>query len=223
LKDHVMPPAKTSAPAKKPVPAAKAAPPAKKAAAPAKKTAAKQAAPVKAAPQVTVTLKQIAAELAEGHDLAKKQAECFGPSSLMWTARGMTTAVFAFSDLISGLEAELCINGMNAPPFSADCRGQAPQPRSGASETPGLRSAIGREIIDLPSCIAPPTLSAARFSEASLLGSRLSTSEENPVSCPLMSGLSRGARRWPSWVCAYVSGTDLSGVLSRHTAANGIA
>ena len=43
--------------------------------APAKKAAAKQAAPVKAAPQVTVTLKQIAAELAEGHDLAKKQAE----------------------------------------------------------------------------------------------------------------------------------------------------
>jgi DNA-binding protein HU-beta len=70
-----MPPAKKSAPAKKPVPAAKAAPPAKKAAAPAKKTTAKQAAPVKAAPQVTVTLKQIAAELAEGHDLAKKQAE----------------------------------------------------------------------------------------------------------------------------------------------------
>ena len=63
-----MPPAKKSAPAKKPAPAAKAAPPAKKA-------AAKQAVPVKAAPQVTVTLKQIAAELAEGHDLAKKQAE----------------------------------------------------------------------------------------------------------------------------------------------------
>jgi DNA-binding protein HU-beta len=75
LKERVMPPAKKSAPAKKPAPAAKAAPPAKKAAAPAKKAAAKQAAPVKAAPQVTVTLKQIAAELAEGHDLAKKQAE----------------------------------------------------------------------------------------------------------------------------------------------------
>jgi hypothetical protein len=33
------------------------------------------------------------------------------------------------------------------PLFSADCRGQAPQPRSGASKTPGLRSAIGGEII----------------------------------------------------------------------------
>jgi hypothetical protein len=29
----------------------------------------------KAAPQATVTLKQMAAEVAEGHDLSKKQAE----------------------------------------------------------------------------------------------------------------------------------------------------
>jgi DNA-binding protein HU-beta len=65
-----MPPAKKSASTKKAAPAAKAATPAKKAAAPAKK-----AAPVKAVPQITVTLKQIAAELAEGHDLPKKQAE----------------------------------------------------------------------------------------------------------------------------------------------------
>ena len=49
----------------------------KKAAAPVKKAAAqaKKAAPTKVAPQVTVTLKQIAAELAESHDLPKKQAE----------------------------------------------------------------------------------------------------------------------------------------------------
>jgi DNA-binding protein HU-beta len=65
-----MPPAKKSTSTKKAAPAAKAATPAKKAAAPAKK-----AAPVKAVPQITVTLKQIAAELAEGHDLPKKQAE----------------------------------------------------------------------------------------------------------------------------------------------------
>jgi DNA-binding protein HU-beta len=73
-----MPPAKKAAAAKKtPAPmkkaaavAKKGAPVAKKAAAPVKKAAAK-----KAAPQVTITLKQIAAELAEGHDLAKKQAE----------------------------------------------------------------------------------------------------------------------------------------------------
>jgi len=69
-KEIVMPPAKKSAPTKQAAPAAKAATPAKKTAAPAKK-----AAPVKAAPQITVTLKQIAAELAEGHDLPKQQAE----------------------------------------------------------------------------------------------------------------------------------------------------
>jgi DNA-binding protein HU-beta len=51
-------------------PAKKAAPPVKKAVVPAKKSAA-----VKAAPQVTVTLKQFVAELAEGHDLPKKVTE----------------------------------------------------------------------------------------------------------------------------------------------------
>jgi DNA-binding protein HU-beta len=65
-----MPPAKKSAPTRKAAPAAKAAAPAKKAAAPVKKSA-----PVKAAPRITVTLKQIAAELAEGHDLPKKLTE----------------------------------------------------------------------------------------------------------------------------------------------------
>jgi DNA-binding protein HU-beta len=73
----VMPPTKKSAPAKEAAPVAKAATPAKKAVVSARKTAApgKKAAPVQAAPQITVTLKQIAAELAEGHDLPKKQAE----------------------------------------------------------------------------------------------------------------------------------------------------
>jgi DNA-binding protein HU-beta len=46
-------------------------PPAKKAAAPAKKAAAAAKAPA----QATVTLKQIAAELAESHEIPKKQAE----------------------------------------------------------------------------------------------------------------------------------------------------
>jgi len=71
-----MPPAKKAATAKKAAPAAKAAAPAKKAV-PAKKAAApaKKAVSSKAAAQATITLKQIAAELAEGHDLPKKQAE----------------------------------------------------------------------------------------------------------------------------------------------------
>jgi len=57
-------------PAKKAVPAARqAAAAAKQAAAPPK------AVPVKAAAQATITLKHLAAALAEGHDLPKKQAE----------------------------------------------------------------------------------------------------------------------------------------------------
>jgi DNA-binding protein HU-beta len=85
LKDIIMPPAKKTAPAAKKAaaPAAKVAGPAKKtasskkAAAPAKKAAVpgKKATAVKAAPQVTITLKQMAAELAEGHELPKKVAE----------------------------------------------------------------------------------------------------------------------------------------------------
>jgi hypothetical protein len=37
--------------------------------------------------------------------------------------------------------------------------------------------------------------------------------EESPVSRALMSGLLCGACRWPSWVFAYVSGTNLKRVL----------
>jgi DNA-binding protein HU-beta len=57
MEEPVMPPAKKAAPA------------AKKAAATAKSALAK------AAPQPTITLKHLAAELADSHDLAKKQAE----------------------------------------------------------------------------------------------------------------------------------------------------
>ena len=91
-----MPPAKKAAPVRKAAPAAKAAAlttkaattgkstaaakkaaPAAKKAAPAPKNAApaKAAAAVKTGAQVTVTLKQIAAELAESHDLPRKKAE----------------------------------------------------------------------------------------------------------------------------------------------------
>jgi len=71
-----MPPAKKAAPAKAATPTGKkAAAPAKKAAPAAKKAAAAPKGAAKAAPQVTVTLRQIAAELAESHDLPKKQAE----------------------------------------------------------------------------------------------------------------------------------------------------
>jgi DNA-binding protein HU-beta len=67
---------KAAAPAKKAAPAAKQAAPAKKAAPVAKKGAApSKKAAAKAAPPATITLRQIAAALAEGHDLPKKQAE----------------------------------------------------------------------------------------------------------------------------------------------------
>jgi DNA-binding protein HU-beta len=58
-------------------PAKKSAPMAKKAAATAKKAAAppKKAALAKAATQTTITLKHLATNLAESHDLPKKQAE----------------------------------------------------------------------------------------------------------------------------------------------------
>src|SRR5258708_5838608 len=71
-KEIIMPPAnKPAAAAAKKAPApVKAAATAQKAAAPAKKAVA-----AKAAPQVTITLKQIAAELAESHDLPKKLTE----------------------------------------------------------------------------------------------------------------------------------------------------
>jgi DNA-binding protein HU-beta len=84
-KEIVMPPAKKSAAATKKAPAPvktvtsvkKAAAPAKKAAPAVKKTAAPAKKPVsaKAAPQATITLRQIAGQLAEGHDLAKKVTE----------------------------------------------------------------------------------------------------------------------------------------------------
>ena len=61
---------KAVAVAKKVTAPVKGAPAAKKAAPPAKKAVA-----AKAASQVTITLKQIAAELAEGHDMSKKLAE----------------------------------------------------------------------------------------------------------------------------------------------------
>jgi len=70
-------PAKAAAAKKAAPPSKKAAAPPAKAAAPAKKAPApaKKSAPAKAAPQVTITLKHLAAELAEGHELSKKLAE----------------------------------------------------------------------------------------------------------------------------------------------------
>jgi DNA-binding protein HU-beta len=74
-----------AAPSKKPAPSGKIAAPAKKSAAPAKKAIA-----AKAAPQITVTLKQFAAELAEGHDLPKKVAEAVLADLVKLAAKHLT-------------------------------------------------------------------------------------------------------------------------------------
>ena len=77
-----MPAAKKAAPAKKSaVPAKKAAAPAKKAAAPVRKAGAKTASPA------TVTLKQIAAMVAESHEIPKKLAEAVMDDLVSATSR----------------------------------------------------------------------------------------------------------------------------------------
>jgi hypothetical protein len=45
------------------------------------------------------------------------------------------------------------MDGTNAP-LLARGRGQAPKPRSGASKTPGLRSASGQKTMDLAVAVA---------------------------------------------------------------------
>ena len=66
---------KAAAPAKRGTPVKSAAPAARKAAEPVKEAAAKRkAAPKAPPPQKTITLKQIAAEIADNHDVSKKRA-----------------------------------------------------------------------------------------------------------------------------------------------------
>jgi DNA-binding protein HU-beta len=76
-KEIEMPPTKKSAAAAKKAPAPVKSAAAKRVAPAAKKATAtaKKAIPATVAPQATITLKHIAAQLAEGHDLPKKRAE----------------------------------------------------------------------------------------------------------------------------------------------------
>jgi hypothetical protein len=55
------------------------------------------------------------------------------------------------------------------------------------------------------------------------MGLAWSASARGPVRCALMSGLLRGGCRWPLWVCAYVSGTDLSRALEGRNVVCGMA
>jgi DNA-binding protein HU-beta len=54
---------------------------------PAKKAAAKKVAPAKSAVQATITLKHLAAELADSHEIAKKQAEAVLGDLIILTTR----------------------------------------------------------------------------------------------------------------------------------------
>ena len=92
-------------------PARKAAAPAKKAASPAKRAAVppKKALSARAPPQATFTMKQIAAELAESHDLPKKKAEAILSDLVTATAR----------HLKKGDKIRLTGLGMR-PPFGPD-------------------------------------------------------------------------------------------------------
>jgi DNA-binding protein HU-beta len=75
-KEIVMPPAKKAAATKKAAPAAKVGCPCEEGRRPeVSRRSSQESCSGEAAPQVTITLKQIAAELAESHDLPKKQAE----------------------------------------------------------------------------------------------------------------------------------------------------
>src|SRR4051794_39987893 len=70
------------------------------------------------------------------------------------------------------------------------------------------RSCVGRRRPG-PCRLSPQLLETAR----STTRHRRSALLEGPVRCALTSGLSRGRRRWPSWACARVPGTNLSGAL----------
>jgi DNA-binding protein HU-beta len=131
-----MPPAKNAASAKKPASAARAAAPTRKAA-PAKKAAAPatKSAAVKATPQVTITLKQIAAELAEGHDLPKKQAEAVLGD---WVA--LTTRYLKKGDKIR-------LTGLGILQVKARSAGMGRNPATGAS----IKIAASKKIAFRPS------------------------------------------------------------------------
>ena len=89
------------------------------------------------------------------------------------------------------------------------CSGLAPRPVGGGSLGLGRGAIAAGWWSWHPGSISRD---ASRVQWRSFMNRR-SAEVKDPVSCALMSGLSRGARRWPSWVYACVSGTNLSGVL----------
>jgi hypothetical protein len=63
---------------------------------------------------------------------------------------------------------------------------------------------------------SPAKIVLSASSESLLLPTRSVIDERSGQLRPYVRPVSRGVRRWPSWVFAYVSGTNLSGVLEAH-------
>jgi hypothetical protein len=113
----------------------------------------------------------------------------------------------------------LCGRPHEANPIFSSSQRQAAQ----AGQTGGSRPAsagpvrsVGRRIRIRAGDLAGIPNSVPRSNRRSAFG-------KDPVRCALMSGLSRGACRWPTWVCACVPGAILGGVLeAQHLARHGL-
>ena len=113
-----------------------------------------------------------------------------------------------------------------AGPFLAYVDGHGKQSRSSlhperraaqAKRTEGLRRtfegpSFGRASAEAKADLCRPSPQLLETA-SSTVGHRRLAWLKGPVRCALMSGLSRGRRRWPPWVCAHVPGTNLSSAL----------
>ena len=107
----------------------------------------------------------------------------------------------------------LCGRPRKAKPILASPQRRAAQ----AKRTEGLRPAFEgrRSVVRRPKPRPDPCRPSPQLLEtaSSTVGHRRLALLKGPVRCALMSGLSRGRRRWPPWVCARVPGTNLSSAL----------
>jgi hypothetical protein len=113
----------------------------------------------------------------------------------------------------------LCGRPQEANPILSSSQRQAAQ----AGQTGGSRSASAGPVrsVGRRSRIRAGDLAGIRNSVP--LSNRRPAFGKDPVRCALMSGLPRGACRWPSWVCACVPGAILGGVLeAQHLARHGL-
>ncbi len=113
----------------------------------------------------------------------------------------------------------VCGRPQEANPIFSSSQRQAAQ----AGQTGGSRPASAGPVrpVGRRSRIRAGDLAGIRNSVP--LSNRRPAFGKDPVRCALMSGLSRGACRWPTWVCACVPGAILGGVLeAQHLARHGL-